>query len=103
MNSGVVADGTYYLAGIIIVGVIAVVIARDANRRGMNGIVWGLGVFLLCIVFLPIYLIVRKPVLTAPGAANVPPSRTQFCGNCGAEMPAGARFCQKCGFEVKGS
>tara|TARA_Y100000590_G_scaffold98045_1_gene111566 strand:+ start:1209 stop:1391 length:183 start_codon:yes stop_codon:yes gene_type:complete len=48
--------------GLIIVLVIGVLIGKDANSRGMNGIVWGIFVFLICIVALPIYLIVRNPV-----------------------------------------
>ena len=51
-----------YVIGIIIAGLIAIWVGTDANKRGMNGIGWGIGVFLLCIVFLPIYLIVRKPI-----------------------------------------
>ena len=48
--------------GLIIVFVIGVLIGKDANSRGMNGIGWGIFVFLICIVALPIYLIVRNPV-----------------------------------------
>ena len=46
--------------GFIIVAIIAVIIAKDANSRGMSGIGWGIFTFLICIVALPIYLIVRK-------------------------------------------
>tara|TARA_B100000029_G_C17517101_1_gene938515 strand:- start:134 stop:313 length:180 start_codon:yes stop_codon:yes gene_type:complete len=55
-------DGYSFIIGLIIVLVIGVFIAKDANSRGMNGIGWGIFVFLICIVALPIYLIVRKPV-----------------------------------------
>jgi zinc-ribbon domain len=55
-----------YGIGFVIDLVIAIWVASDANKRGMNGIAWGIGVFLLCIVFLPIYLIVRKPLLPQP-------------------------------------
>jgi len=63
MNDG--AMGGYFI-GAIIAGAVAIWVATDANKRGMNGIGWGIGVFLLCIVFLPIYLIVRKPLLVQP-------------------------------------
>ena len=52
-----------YLFGLIIAATVGVLIAKDANSRGMNGTGWGIFVFLVCIVALPIYLIVRKPVL----------------------------------------
>ena len=52
-----------YLFGLIIAATVGVLIAKDANSRGMNGTGWGIFVFLVCIVALPTYLIVRKPVL----------------------------------------
>jgi len=54
------AIGTLF--GVIIVLVIGIIIGKDANSRGMSGFGWGLFTFLLCIVAIPIYLIVRKPV-----------------------------------------
>ena len=55
-------EGFGLVFGLIIAGVIGVLIAKDANSRGMNGTGWGIFAFLICIVALPIYLIVRKPV-----------------------------------------
>ena len=55
-------EGIGYIIGLIIAAIIGVIIAKDANSRGMNGAGWGIFVFLVCIVALPIYLIVRKPV-----------------------------------------
>ena len=54
-------DGIVTLFGLIIAIVIAVLIGKDANSRGMSGIGWGIFTFLICIVAVPIYLIVRKP------------------------------------------
>ena len=51
-----------WLIGGLIAAAVGIWVATDANKRGMNGVLWGIGVFLLLIVFLPIYLIVRKPV-----------------------------------------
>ncbi len=51
----------YQVIGIIIAAVIAVLIAKDANGRGMSGLGWGIFTFLLCIIAVPIYLVVRKP------------------------------------------
>jgi uncharacterized membrane protein YdjX (TVP38/TMEM64 family) len=54
-------DGILTLIGLIIGAVIAVIIAKDANARDMNGLGWGIFTLLICIVAIPIYLIVRKP------------------------------------------
>ena len=51
---------TFFSIGLA--ALIAVLISRDATSRGMNGLGWGIFTFLLCIVAIPIYLIVRKPV-----------------------------------------
>jgi len=50
------------IIGLIISAVVAVLIAKDAESRGMNGLGWGIFTFLLCIVAIPVYLVVRKPV-----------------------------------------
>ena len=55
-------DGFYTVVGLIIAAVVAVIIAKDASARGMNGLGWGIFTFLICIVAIPVYLIVRKPV-----------------------------------------
>lgn len=55
-------EGIGTLLGLVIAIVIAILIGKDANRRGMSGFGWGLFTFLVCIVAIPIYLIVRKPV-----------------------------------------
>jgi hypothetical protein len=44
--------------------VIAVAVGKDATKRGMNAWGWGIGVFLLLIIFLPLYFILRKPKKT---------------------------------------
>ena len=51
----------YQILGIIVAAVIAVLIAKDAKLRGMSGLGWGIFTFLLCIIAVPIYLVVRKP------------------------------------------
>jgi len=111
--------------GFIIGAAIAIWVAIDADKRGMNGVLWGIGVFLLCIVFLPIYLIVRKPLLAQPQPYGYPPAppappqpysyqppaapppgpppvpqTPRFCSNCGTQLSAGARFCPSCGRTV---
>jgi hypothetical protein len=64
--------GAFRLVGVVIAVVIAGFVWQDANKRGMSGPLWGIGTFLLCIVFLPLYLIMRKPIITA-GVMAIPP------------------------------
>jgi hypothetical protein len=54
-------ESLYSIVGLIVAAVIAVIIAKDANDRGMSGLGWGIFTFLICIVAIPVYLIVRKP------------------------------------------
>ena len=56
-------DAGYLIISLIIAGVIAMLIGRDASSRGMSGAGWGIFTFLICIAAVPIYLIVRKPVI----------------------------------------
>ncbi|HEY1501721.1 MAG TPA: zinc ribbon domain-containing protein [Acidobacteriaceae bacterium] len=75
MNGG----GGYQVIGLLIAAAIAFWVYTDAKKRPMNAIGWAIGTFLLCIVFLPLYLIMRKPLLTAqlpPGAPPLPPGYT---------------------------
>jgi MFS family permease len=51
------------LIGILIALVVAILVGQDAEKRGMNAWAWGIGVFLVLIVFLPLYFILRKPKL----------------------------------------
>ena len=124
MNEASLLGGGYGI-GFLIDLVIAIWVASDANKRGMNGVLWGIGVFLLCIIFLPIYLIVRKPLLAevqpyypplqaSPPYGQQPPGPTptapppvepgqpghRFCSNCGAQLTPGSRFCPSCGRAV---
>ena len=51
------------LVGLAIALTIAFLVKKDAKSRGMNDIAWSAGVFLLLIIFLPLYFIKRKPKL----------------------------------------
>ena len=82
-----------YIIGLTILALITSWVSSDAKKRGMNPFAWGLGVFLVLIVFLPIYFIVRKPKL-APV--------TRKCSYCGFVDQTGARFCPGCGKERSG-
>jgi hypothetical protein len=50
------------IIGIVIALVAGILVGQDANKRGMNAWGWGIGVFLVLIIFLPLYFILRKPV-----------------------------------------
>lgn len=96
---------SFFGFGFIIALLIAIWVASDANKRGMNGVAWAIGVFFLCIVFLPIYLIVRKPLLAQqpygyPPPGQQPPPPGHFCSNCGTPVQPGVKFCPNCGKPV---
>ena len=61
-DSGLAAMfGANLIFGLIIAAVIGFLIGRDAESRGMSGLGWGFFSFLICIIAVPIYLVVRKP------------------------------------------
>jgi len=49
------------LFGLIFAAIVASFIYKDANQRGMNALGWAMSVFLMMIIFLPVYLIIRDP------------------------------------------
>ena len=53
--------GVGQIIGLIILLAIAFWVYKDAESRGMSGILWAILVFLFCIIALPVYLIIRKP------------------------------------------
>ena len=53
--------------GLLIGAICGVIISQDAESRGMNGLGWGVFTFLLFIVAVPMYLVVREPKLTERG------------------------------------
>jgi xanthine/uracil/vitamin C permease (AzgA family) len=77
----------------------AVLVANDANKRGMNGIGWGIGTFFLCIVFLPLYLILRNPAAVPGIQANNTSIQTgpRLCPSCGKYHEGRPPFCPMCG------
>lgn len=52
----------------------------DAERRGMNRR-WGIWVGVMLIVFLPLYLLARKPVK---------------CSGCGKAIDSSSELCEQC-------
>jgi hypothetical protein len=71
---------------------------RDAERRGMNGVLWALLVFIGNLIGLLIYLIVRSDSL--PSQAIEPRSKT--CPSCQKSVAADFAFCPHCGARMEG-
>lgn len=109
--------GGVFCAVIVAVFIISILIAiwvyRDAESRGMSGVLWLIVVLIAGIIGLIIYLVVRKdktPMAPPsfgtppPGGSNPgwapPPAAQATCRNCGAPLPQGATFCEKCGTRV---
>ena len=100
----------------IIFLLIAIWVYRDAESRGMSGVLWLLVVLVAGIIGLIIYLVVRKdktpmaPPYYAqqpwapPPAGGAPPgpapTAQTTCRNCGSPLAPGATFCGKCGAKV---
>ena len=77
--------------------IVVVWIYRDAEQRGMNGLLWALLVFVGNIVGLLIYLIVRSDNL--PVSADVLP--TKPCPNCQKAVQNSYEYCPYCGSRMK--
>ncbi|TLZ51636.1 MAG: zinc ribbon domain-containing protein [Methanobacteriota archaeon] len=87
---------------------------RDAESRGMNGVLWLLVVLVAGLIGIIIYFVVRHdhrpplypayvppPWTPTPGPAQAMPGATPLtCKNCGAALATGATFCSKCGTKV---
>ena len=86
---------------------LAVWVGVDANKRGLNGVLWGLLVFFTGIVGLIVYLLVGPAMQYKNGndAAPVPPtepvhapsSAANRCPTCQAEVNDDYKACPHCG------
>lgn len=56
--------------GLIIPLIVAIFVGLDAKKRQMNYIGWGIGVFFLLIIFLPLYFFMRKPKVDGAVSSN---------------------------------
>jgi len=77
---------------------------RDAERRGMNGVLWALLVLIGNLIGLLIYLIIRSERLpakkavqttTCPSCQKTVEATFIFCANCGARLQAVCPGCNK--------
>ncbi|MGE5558379.1 MAG: hypothetical protein ACM3WV_07160 [Bacillota bacterium] len=81
--------------GLMIAAAAGIMVGMDAEKRGMNPWGWGIFVFLLCIIGLPVYLIVRKPLLSDQGS-------TKNCPFCAETIQSDALKCKHCGSDLTG-
>ncbi len=94
----------------IIAILICIWVYKDAESRGMSGVLWLIVVVLLGLIGLIIYLVVRKPKVAPPpsmpyppppppgyGAPPAAPPMGTNCRHCGAQLPPGSTVCGHCG------
>lgn len=86
------------LLGLLIAAGVAVWVYTDAQRRGykpLAAVGWMLGVFLLMIVFLPLYLVLRTRQVKKVDIL-IP---CKYCGKYYEDAPL---YCPNCGHRVGG-
>lgn len=79
--------------------VVIVWVYRDAERRGMNGVLWALLVLIGNLIGLLIYLIVRTDSVPAPPVQRSSPATT-LCPSCQKSVNADFAFCPHCGTQL---
>lgn len=92
---GLIVSGS--LIWLLIWIAIIIWVYRDAERRGMNGVLWALLVFVGNLVGLLIYLIVR----TNGVSQQVTATDSQPCPKCGKSVSQGYAFCPHCGMQIE--
>jgi RNA polymerase subunit RPABC4/transcription elongation factor Spt4 len=93
---------------VIVWFVVIVWVYKDAERRGMSGILWALLVFIGNLIGLLIYLIVRQdhPVCCAPETPKPPASATSStltCPSCKKPVEKAFTYCPHCGAALQPS
>lgn len=69
---------------------------RDAERKGMNGLLWSLLVLIGNIIGVIVYLLIRSET---PARTREAPS--EKCPDCGSSVIPGFIFCANCGARLK--
>src|SRR5512139_3776264 len=95
-------------AFIVLWGAVLIWVYRDAEKRGMSGILWLLLVLIGNVIGLLIYAIVRsetpvkRPTQAQAGAAAGPACcPAEACPGCGKPLGPGFEFCPYCGRSLK--
>jgi RNA polymerase subunit RPABC4/transcription elongation factor Spt4 len=91
---------------IVLWGAVLIWVYRDAEKRGMSGILWLLLVLIGNVIGLLIYAIVRSETPMrrrdrGEPAAPAPASPLEKCGGCGKPLGPGFEFCPYCGKALK--
>jgi len=94
------------IAFLILWIVVIVWVYRDAERRGMNGVLWALLVLIGNIIGLLIYLIIRSDNLPAPrddteSTSGLDSQATITCPNCQKPVGRDSAFCPLCGTRLQ--
>jgi hypothetical protein len=74
---------------------------RDAERRGMNGVLWALLVFIGNLIGLLIYLIVRSSNGSTAKEVTTPQPSSQTCPSCQLPLSPTYVFCPSCGTRLR--
>jgi RNA polymerase subunit RPABC4/transcription elongation factor Spt4 len=87
---------------------LAVWVGLDANKRGLNGVLWGLLVFFTGIVGLIVYLLVGPVMQMQRGDPDRPPipppattSEPHRCPACRADVNTDFKICPYCGTSLQ--
>jgi len=84
---------SFFSLALLIIWILVIIwVYRDAERRGMNGILWALLVLIGNLIGLLIYLIVRSDNALAQKAGQA----TQACPSCQKSVASNFVFCPYC-------
>ena len=78
--------------------VIIIWVYRDAERRGMNGVLWALLVLIGNLIGLLIYLIVRSDAFQPPPD---PVASKRACPHCQKPVASSFAYCPHCGSQMQ--
>ena len=93
---------TAELIGFSIAALVAAWVVSDLLKRGKRldyALLWGMGVLLALIIFLPLYFVQRSTEKNAKPAAK--PNLCKYCGLYYEDAAAG--YCPHCGKQLKSS